>query len=243
VRPPKLQEFEEWQAESGGLVGMVTLAPEHEGALEYIRSVASRGVIVALGHTAAQPETIHLAAAAGASLSTHLGNGVSAILPRHPNVLWSQLADDRLTATFIADGFHLPADTLKAMLRAKGRERSILVSDTVALAGMPPGHYEQPVGGAVEVREDGRICVAGTPYLAGAGLPLSANVAMAATMAELPLAEALRLATENPGQLVGGRGRLEIGARADLMLFRWQADQKSLLINRVWLAGQEVFVR
>lgn len=243
VRAPSLAEFERWQAASSNLVGLVTLAPELPGAISYISALVQRGVHVALGHTAASPEEIHKAAAAGASLSTHLGNGAAATLPRHPNFLWSQLADDRLTATFIADGHHLPADTFKAMVRAKGLERAILISDAVALAGLPPGLYEQPVGGTVEVTADGRIGIAGTSYLAGAGLPLSANVAIAACMAGVTLSESLRLATDNPGRLVGNRGRLAIGAPADLMQFAWQEGQRRLEVSTVWLRGEQVFSR
>ena len=87
----------------------------------------------------------------------HLGNGLGSPLPRHPNLLWAQLAEDRLAATFIADGHHLPTDTLKSMLRAKGISRSILVSDVVSLGGMPIGMYQADVGGAVEVTADGRV--------------------------------------------------------------------------------------
>lgn len=243
VRAPSLEEFERWQAVSSDLVGLVTLAPEQPGAIDYIAALVQRGVHLALGHTAASPEEIHEAAAAGASLSTHLGNGAAATLPRHPNFLWSQLADDRLTATFIADGHHLPADTFKAMIRAKGLERAILVSDAVALAGMPPGLYEQPVGGSVDVTADGRVGIAGTPYLAGAGLPLCANVAIAIQMAGLTLSEGLRLATENPGRIASDRGRLAVGAPADLMQFAWHEGQRRLEVSAVWLRGKKVFSR
>jgi N-acetylglucosamine-6-phosphate deacetylase len=198
---------------------------------------------VALGHTAATPGEIHAAAQAGAQLSTHLGNGAAAMLPRHPNFIWAQLADDRLTASFIADGWHLPADTFKAMLRAKGMERAILVSDTVALAGMPPGLYEEAIGGSVEVSDEGRISVAGTPYLAGASLPLSANVAIAAEMAGISLADALRLATQNPGRFLGGRGRLEVGARADLIRFDWSHGERDIAVRETWVHGEKVFSR
>jgi N-acetylglucosamine-6-phosphate deacetylase len=243
VRQPSLEEFERWQAVSSDLVGLVTIAPEQPGAIDYISALVQRGVHVALGHTAASPNEIHEAAAAGASLSTHLGNGAAATLPRHPNFLWSQLADDRLIATFIADGHHLPADTFKAMVRAKGLERAILVSDAVALAGMPPGLYEQPVGGSVEVTADGRVGIAGTPYLAGAGLPLCANVAIAVQMAGLTLSEGLRLATQNPGRIAGGRGRLAVGTPADLIQFAWQEGQRRLDVSAVWLRGEQVFSR
>ena len=120
VRPPDLAEFARWQDASGGLVGIVTLSPHWPDAAATIRVLAKRGVRVAIGHTHATPEQVSAAVAAGASLSTHLGNGVAAMLPRHPNMIWSQLAEDALTATFIADGHHLPPETLRAMLRAKG---------------------------------------------------------------------------------------------------------------------------
>lgn len=241
VRPPSIEEFHRWQQASGNLVSMVTLAPEHEGSADYIRALTARGVHAALGHTAAAPEQIHAAVEAGAVLSTHLGNGAAAMLPRHPNFIWAQLADDRLTASFIADGWHLPADTFKAMLRAKGLDRAILVSDMVALAGMPAGIYDQPVGGRVEVSAEGRISVAGTPYLAGASLPLSANVAIASEMAGLPLADTLLLATANPGRFVGGRGRLEVGARADLVRFEWSEGERELYIRETWVGGEKAY--
>ncbi|WP_440409665.1 N-acetylglucosamine-6-phosphate deacetylase [Neorhizobium petrolearium] len=241
VRPPSIAEFNRWQQACGNLVSMVTIAPEYEGSIDYIRALTARGIHVALGHTAATPDEIHAAAEAGAVLSTHLGNGAAAMLPRHPNFIWAQLADDRLAASFIADGWHLPADTFKAMLRAKGMDRTILVSDMVALAGMPPGVYDQPVGGRVEVSPEGRISVAGTPYLAGASLPLSANVAIAADMAGIPLADALVLATQNPGRFVGGRGRLEVGARADLIRFDWSGGEHELKVREVWVHGEKAF--
>jgi len=241
VRPPSIAEFERWQKASNNLVSMVTIAPEHEGSIDYIRALTTQGVHVALGHTAATPEEIHAAAEAGAVLSTHLGNGAAATLPRHPNFIWAQLADDRLTASFIADGWHLPPDTFRAMLRAKGMERAVLVSDMVALAGMPPGLYDQPVGGRVEVSPEGRIGVAGTPYLAGASLPLSANVVIAAQMAGIPLADALLFATQNPGRFIGGRGRLEVGARADLIRFDWSEGDREIKVREAWVHGEKAF--
>ena len=238
VRAPDLAEFERWQAVGEGLIKLVTLAPEHAGVPDYIRALSMRGVVVALGHSAATPEQIHAAVEAGARLSTHLGNGVAATLPRHPNLIWAQLADDRLSASFIADGHHLSAETFRAMLRAKGRERAILVSDSVALAGQPPGRYRQPVGGDVEVSADGRIGIAGTPYLAGAGLALSANLSRAMAMANLTPQEAFPLATDNPARLLGSSARLAVGEPADLL--EWRAQDGALELEKVWVAGQEV---
>lgn len=238
VRAPDLDEVAEWQRVSGGLVGKITLSPHYDRVSEFIGALVGQGILVAIGHTSATADQIRAAVSAGARLSTHLGNGAAAILPRHPNFIWAQLADDRLDAGFIADGFHLPADTFKVMLRAKGLERAYLVSDAAALAGMPLGVYDQPIGGRVEVGIDGRLGVAGTPYLAGAGRPLCEDVALAIRMADLTLADGLRLATVNPGRFVGGRGRLAVGEVADLILFDWEKGAASLAIRETYVAGE-----
>jgi N-acetylglucosamine-6-phosphate deacetylase len=240
VRPPSLAEFARWQAASGDLVGMVTLSPHWENTVEFIRALAGKGIRVSIGHTHAKPEQIHAAAKAGAILSTHLGNGIAGMLPRHPNPIWAQLADDRLTATFIADGHHLSADTLKAMVRAKGIERSVLVSDVVALGGMPPGIYDAAVGGAVESSVDGRVSSVHLGYLAGAARPLKDGIAWAAGSGVCELGDAVRMATENPGRIVGHRGMLSVGAKADLVRFTMEMEQKSMQIETVLVEGAEL---
>ena len=239
IRPPDLAEFMRWQQASEGLVGMVTLSPHYAGSTEYIAKLTEMGVHVALGHTHASEEEIRRAVDAGARLSTHLGNGIASTLPRHPNPIWTQLAEDRLTATMIADGHHLPADTLKALIRAKGVERSILVSDIVALAGMPEGIYETPLGGRVELQSGGRLCQAGTEYLAGSALPLKDGIARAMAMTGLSLGESVRMATENPGRFAGGIGVLRIGMPASLVRFSFGNGPAGLKIERVIVKGEE----
>jgi N-acetylglucosamine-6-phosphate deacetylase len=239
VRPPSLTEFNRWQEASGGLVGMVTLSPHFRGTEAYVSALTARGVHVALGHTDASAEEIHRAVDAGARLSTHLGNGIAGLIPRHSNVLWPQLAEDRLTATMIADGHHLPADMFKVMARAKGLDRCILVSDTVALAGMPSGTYTTPVGGRVELHADGRLSLAGTELLAGAAVPLKDGVARAMSMMGSSLADSLRMATVNPGRFVGGLGVLRAGSPADLVRFTIERGGTAVSIASVMVKGQE----
>jgi N-acetylglucosamine-6-phosphate deacetylase len=238
IRSPSLAEFERWQDTSEGLVGMVTLSPEFPESIEYIRELASRGVHVAIGHTEASPEQIRRAVDAGARLSTHLGNGIASMIPRHANALWPQLADDRLTATIIADGHHIPDDMLKTIIRAKGCDRSVLVSDAVALAGMPPGTYATAVGGTVELHSNGRLSLAGTEFLAGAARPLKDGVARLVSLG-VPLHDSLRMATENPGWFAGGIGALRVGAPADLIRFTLETGANTLKIERVIVKGQE----
>lgn len=244
VRAPSLSEFQAWQQASGGLVSMVTLAPEQVGSTAFIRMLAEAGICVAIGHSAASPSQIEGAVDAGASMSTHLGNGVAGVLPRHPNLLWAQLSEDRLYASFIADGHHLPPDTFKCMVRAKGLDRSILVSDSEALGGCPPGRYRKGGSGReVIVDPEGRIRLAETPYLAGAALPLIDGIPRAVKMAGLTLAQALRLATANPARLLPGkipRGLLAAGYRADITLMDWVGDR--LQVRKVWVNGRNIDV-
>jgi N-acetylglucosamine-6-phosphate deacetylase len=236
IRLASIAELRRW----GRLVGMVTVSPHDEAAIDFIRLAARAGVRCAIGHTHADQDQVTSAADAGAELSTHLGNGAHAVLPRHPNYLWAQLADDRLTAGFIADGHHLPAATFKAMLRAKGPHRALLVSDSTGLAGMPAGRYRTPVGGEVELSPEGRLSYVGTPYLAGSARTLADGVATAIAMAGLPLATALRLATANPGRFTDGRGTIRPGATADLITFAWQPGDRTLDIKTVVAGGTQV---
>ena len=139
VRDPDWGEFQELQDASGGRIVLVTLAPERPGAIDFIRKATAEGVAIALGHTAADGATIRAAVAAGARMSTHLGNGIASPIARHPNPIWEQAAHDGLDASLIADGHHLDPATLRVLVRAKTPDRVILVSDASPLAGLPPG--------------------------------------------------------------------------------------------------------
>lgn len=237
IRPPDIEELRRWQLACDHLVGMVTISPHWEGAAEYIAAAVGMDVRVAIGHTHATPEQVHLAADAGATISTHLGNGIGDPLPRHPNLLWAQLADDRLSATLIADGHHLPDDTLKTMIRAKGVERSLLISDAVALAGMRPGLYTTPVGGRVELHANGRLNIGGTNILAGAACPLKDGIGHLVSSVGIGLGDALRMACGNPGRLVGKRGTLLPGSTADLVQFTFDPGKRNFHVEAVLVRG------
>jgi N-acetylglucosamine-6-phosphate deacetylase len=242
VRPPSVDEFERWQQAAGGLVKLVTLSPHWPEAPAYVRHLVRAGVLVSLGHTSADATQIAAAVDAGACLSTHLGNGSHAMLNRRHNHLWPQLAEDRLTAMFIADGHHLTPAQLKAMLRSKGSGRSFVVSDVVALGGLSPGKYQTPIGGRVELRADGLLAIDdGTGnYLAGAALPLVAALPVLINQVGLSLGEALGLMTTAPGRFVGGRGLLAPGQPADLLVWRWDDRAAVPRIEEVWLRGDRV---
>lgn len=243
VRPPDLDEFHRLQDAAEGCIRLVTLAPEWPQAPAFIEALVSEGVTVAIGHTAADGAQIAEAVRAGASVSTHLGNGAHAVLPRHPNYLWEQLAEDRLAAGFIVDGIHLPACFLKVALRAKGLERSFLVTDASSPANCPPGRYrlgEQEV----ELTPDHRVVLPGGNRLAGSALRMDRGIENLMRLAGLSLSQALAMATLNParvGKLAGRRRGLEAGELGDVVEFTLEGSPARLAVRRTWLAGRLVY--
>jgi len=226
-------------------VKLVTLSPEWPEAPAYIKALVREGVVVAIGHTSADSAQIQAAVDAGATLATHLGNGSHQVLPRHPNYIWDQLAEDRLAASFIVDGIHLPPSFLKVALRAKGIERSVLVTDAVQPAGCAPGIYmlgemevELLPSGKVQLTDPGR------QGLAGSALLMHVGVGNLMRLAGLNLVEALTMATRNPARIgrIPGRLRgLAVGERADLVLFGLDETGKTLTVEQTYLGGKMVY--
>ncbi len=197
-----VDDFKRRQEAARGRIVLVTLAPEVAGVLPLTEYLVGQGVRVAIGHTAANPAQIRDAVAAGATLSTHLGNGCAAMLPRHENILWEQLAADSLTACLIVDGHHLPESVVKVMVRAKTAARTVLVTDAIAAARQPPGSYT--LGDAqVALSASGRVSMAGTGGLAGSALTLDAAVARTVAFTGLPLDQVLPMATVQPARSLG----------------------------------------
>lgn len=180
---------------------LLTLAPEREGSTALIAWARTRGMVVAIGHSAADDTTVADATDRGATLSTHLGNAVPHTLPKFRNPLMAQLAEDRLSASFIADGIHIPPAALRVLLRAKGMTRSLLVTDATAGAAAPPGLYRF-AGMAIERSPDGTVRVPGTDRLAGSALCLDQAVRNLVAWGLAQPTEAIRLASANPASLL-----------------------------------------
>ena len=240
VRPASVAEFARWQEACGGLVKIVTLAPEIEGASEFIKHVISTGVVVSLGHSNADEEDVVRAVDAGATMSTHLGNGISSLLARHPNAIWAQLADDRLTASFIADRHHLPRSTLTAMIRAKGVERALLISDSVRFAGQPAGRYRSAIGGDVEVSQDGRVSIVGTPFLAGSGSCLLDILLGFPEFTSMPLEDAVTMACSTPARQIGLENELAEGQPANFILLEQDVKASKPTVRDIIFDGESV---
>lgn len=236
IRPIDAAEVQRWAQH--GPVGYITVSPHGAGSAEQIGAIVTAGVAVALGHTHATTSQLQAAIDAGATLSTHLGNGIFATLARHPNPIWTQLADDRLTCGLIGDGHHLPAETFTAMVRALGPGRAFLVSDAVELAGSAPGRYRTPVGGEVELSHDGRLSYVGTDLLAGAAVGLADCLVWTLRNTPFSLPQVVDLAAITPGRVVADLtagasrpGRLRPGGRADLCLLDDQGHVVDVVVG------------
>jgi N-acetylglucosamine-6-phosphate deacetylase len=232
VRDPDWDEFQSWQDDAQGLIKLVTLAPERPGAIEFIEKLSNSGVRVAIGHTSATPEQIRTAVAAGASISTHLGNGCHAVISRHDNYLWAQLADDSLTASMIADGDHLPVDVMKVILRCKTPQRLFLTCDASPLAGLAPGRYSI-WGTEYEIDQNRKITVPGTPYLAGSGHFLDHCLTVLLNRVGVTVRDVIDMSAILPRQILGiSVPEIEVGKPAELFLFKWQPNAP-LIVTRV----------
>jgi N-acetylglucosamine-6-phosphate deacetylase len=232
LRDPDWGLFQELQAASGNRIVLLTMAPERPGSIEFIARAAESGVVIALGHTAADGETIDRAVRAGARLSTHLGNGIAAHLPRHPNPIWHQAARDELFASLIADGHHLDRATLRVLARAKGLANLILISDAGPLAGLPAGTY-----GDWAVDPSGKIVVAGTPYLAGSNQGLETGLQSLMSAVPCSVAEAISTVTSNPARLLGLSWKpFEPGGPANLVVVHLP-DPTGFLVQKTCVDG------
>lgn len=240
IRPASIPEFERLQYAANGLIKLITIAPETKGAARFIEYVTSKGIIVSLGHCDANDLEISQAVNAGARMSTHLGNGIAFKMQRHPNAIWAQLADDRLTASFIADQHHLPKSTLKSMMRSKGLELSILVSDSVKFAGLPAGRYSSAIGGEVDVSNEGRITIVNKPYLAGSGACLLDIISGFPKFTDMPLKDAVIMACRNPAKLIGLENDLAIGKSANFILLNYNEDSHQTSVHDIIFQGESV---
>ena len=194
--------LERLQGYAGGRIRLLTLAADLPGAAALIAQARRQGIVVSLGHHLADAAELAQAVAAGATALTHLGNGLPHLVGRHHNPLHAGLAEDGLQAMVIGDGHHLPWSLVRIILRTKGLERCILVSDASPLAGLPPGDY--PCFGAVaRIAADGRLFIPATGYLAGSSSTIRQVVNASRTALGLDDAACTAQAVTNPLALLG----------------------------------------
>jgi len=239
IRLPNWEEFQEIQKAANNGIVLITVAPELEGAIPFIRKCVNSGVVVSLGHHNGSAIDVQNAVDAGARMATHLGNGCANEINRHHNPIWPQLSNDHIIPSIIADGFHLTKEEVRSFYKAKGSDKIILVSDALDLAGLPPGEY---------IRGERKLLL--TPnvvklpkenVLAGAASPISKCVGVVMDFTQCNLGDAIKMASTNPAKMIARDdiGKIEKGMRADLILFGLE-DNKMIIIKTI-VNGKEVY--
>lgn len=232
VRGPSINEFKQFQDAAEGRIRLLTLAPEWPGSTAVIEHMTETGVVVSIGHTAATAEQIRDAVSAGATMSTHLGNGSHNLVPRHNNYIIEQMATDQLVAGLIVDGIHLPPAFVRVAVRAKQPDRIVLVTDAAPPAGSTPGNYHF---GHIEVvlAEDQSVRLP-NGQLAGSALSMDRGVENLMRFAALSLEQAWRAGSSQAAAAMHMEDRLgflEVGDAAEFTLFDFDAETQAVTVR------------
>lgn len=241
VRLPDWDEFMEMYKAADGKILQVTVAPEMEGAQDFIKKCNEREIVVAVGHHNANKEQLDLAVKNGAKTSTHLGNGCANMINRHNNPLWPQLANDDLMISIICDGFHLLPEEIKVFYKTKGVDKTIITSDVTSYAALEPGQYKTETGETIELTKEGKLYYPAQNVLYGSASPITKGVGHIMEVTGCSLENAIQMASTNPAKLynLNDRGLLEVGKRADLVIFT--LDDFKVNILKTYVKGELVY--
>ncbi|TDC77759.1 N-acetylglucosamine-6-phosphate deacetylase [Micromonospora sp. KC606] len=235
LRDPSTDELAELVELGAGAVRMVTLAPERDGALDAVKLLTSHGVVAAVGHTDATYEQTRAAVSAGASVGTHLFNGMRPVHHREPGPVVALLQAPDVVCELVADGVHLHDGMLAFATATAGPERTALITDAMAAAGMPDGRYE--LGGQEVLVTDGVARLAGDGVIAGSTLTLDAALRHAAGSG-IPMTDAVRMVATTPARAIGlgdQVGALQAGLRADLVVLDDDLDVVRVMRAGTWV--------
>jgi N-acetylglucosamine-6-phosphate deacetylase len=219
-----------WQA-SRGHIRLLTIAPELPGAEEVIAQASERGVCVSLGHSDSDLASARRAVAAGARHATHTFNAMRPLDHRQPGILGEVLTNPRLTADVIADGIHVDSTVVSLLLRAKGSDNIVLITDAISATGMPDGRYQ--LGGLEVELKDGRCLRDGR--LAGSVLTMDRAVQNVVRFAGWDLQRSVCAASFNPARITGaaGKGVLKPGADADMVVLTPEGQVRATIVSGV----------
>nr|WP_202897849.1 N-acetylglucosamine-6-phosphate deacetylase [Actinopolymorpha pittospori] len=238
LRPAERAELDRLLALGRGTIRMVTLAPELPGGLDAVRRVCEAGVVAAVGHSDADYTTVIDAVDAGATVATHLFNGMPPLHHRAPGPVGALLEDERVTVELIADGMHVHPGVIAVAARSAGADRVSLVTDAMAAAGMPDGVYNL---GHRPVRvENGLVMLISGESIAGSTLTMDAAFRLAVQQAGQTLTQAARMASTTPARTFGLTevGALQAGLLADLVVLDSELGTAAVMRRGSWVSGE-----
>jgi len=241
IRKPDWEKFSRLNELSGGRVRVVNLAPEVDGALDFIPKAVRAGIKVSLGHCNPASEIIHKAADSGASMVTHFGNGSAPVIHRFANPFWGFLDDTRLNLGLVGDGFHLPPEIVRTALRCKSAEHCYMVSDANIYSGCPPGLYHRIGGQDCVVEANGFFHVAGEEILAGAWFQLDRCVEFLTKKCGVDFETAWKLCSVVPASLVGADlPVLAEGDEATFVVYDHDRIRQTFFCGEIWSTSDDV---
>jgi N-acetylglucosamine-6-phosphate deacetylase len=239
IREPDIDEFNQILRESNGSVRLITVAPEVNGALDFIKKVRANGVTVAAGHSNASYEEMLAGINAGITHASHTFNAMREFKQRDPGMLAAILTRDEVTAELIADNVHVHEGTMRLLMKAKGFNKIVLVSDSMPLAGMPNGEYDLM---GFKVEKDNDVLKLPSGQLAGSAVTLDKSLRIAVNQLGVPLRDATSMVTINPARVIkaGNRkGAIERGKDADLTIL----EKDGLSVYATIIRGQIAYRR
>jgi N-acetylglucosamine-6-phosphate deacetylase len=235
LRDPSVEELTALIKLGDGAIRMVTIAPEMPGALEAIALLVSHGVVAAIGHTDATYDQTLAGVAAGATVGTHVFNGMRPPHHREPGPVFGLLGADTVVCEFVADGVHLHDGTLAFGAKVTGAGRAALITDAMDAAGMPDGTYELGGQGVVVADRVARLTRDGA--IAGSTLTMDAALRQAVG-AGISLVDAVTMASTTPARAIGladTLGALAPGLRADLVVLTEDLTVKQVMRAGAWI--------
>ncbi len=226
IRNPSIDFFKKMQEWADGQIKILTIAAENEGAAELTKYAVNQGVAVSLGHHLAVYDDLRKCVDAGATLLTHLGNGIPNEVNRHENAIWSGMACDGLSAMIITDGHHLPPTAIKTIIRAKGIENTIITSDASPIAGMPPGEYHT-LGNRAVIEKNGLLHNPDKNCLVGSSATILQCVNYLASLGFLTPEEIIKVAVTNPLRAIN----LDVDSIKTGVEYIWDEAQMQFILN------------
>ncbi|MCM3630045.1 N-acetylglucosamine-6-phosphate deacetylase [Paenibacillus glycanilyticus] len=237
LSPPRLDWLQDWTERYPGILKLLTLAPENEGAIDAIKWLSSHNIVVACGHTDATFEVMTQAAEAGLTHAVHTYNAMRPLHHREPGTVGAVLTDDRIYAELIADGHHVHPGAIRLLASSKPSDKLILITDAISAAGRPDGLYDL---GGLPVIVEGGVARLQEGNLAGSSLTMINAFRYMAEHSGLTVNEISRYASANPARqlgLFGHTGSIAVGKRADLVL---AAPDFSKVLS-TWVNGSQVY--
>ncbi len=236
IMPLSKNEFLELNQASGYLIRLVTLAPEMPGAIDFIRWLHRKNIIISAGHTNVTYQKMQEAIQVGLTHVTHLFNAMRGLHHREPGIVGAALSDSRLTVEVIADGIHIHPIILKMIYQMKGSEKIVLVTDAIRAACLEEGNYDLGGKEVIVVRGQAKL---GDGTLAGSVLTKNQAVHNMVAQAGISLLEAVQMSTYNPAKCLGTeyrKGSLEPGKDADIVILNQDFEVELTMVS-----GQVIF--